>query len=93
MTARSKAANEAGRIGLGGLEDRLIVERDIGPPGFSHFSNKRGLSGTARAYDQYHRRIRKGFFRPSLHKPIEHAISESGRLELSVPADWESMVR
>jgi hypothetical protein len=33
------------------------------------------------------------FLRPSLHKPLEHAISESGRLELSVPADWESMIR
>ena len=80
-------------IGLGGLEDRLIVKRDIGPLGFSHFSDERGLAGTSRAYDQDHRRIRKGFLRPSLHKPLEHAISESGRLELSGSADWESMAR
>jgi len=32
-----EATNEAGGIGLGSLEDRLIVERDIGPPGFSIF--------------------------------------------------------
>jgi hypothetical protein len=88
-----EAADEAGGVGLGGLKDRLIVERDIGPPGFSHFSDKRGLAGTARAYNQDHRRIRKGFLRPSLHKPLEHALSESGRLEISVSADWESMIR
>jgi hypothetical protein len=87
-----EAADEAGGIGPGGLKDRLIVERDIGPPGVSHFSDECGLAGTARAYDQDHRRIRKGFLRPSLHKPLEHAVFKS-KPELSVSAGWESMVR
>ena len=78
-----QAANEAGRIGLGGLKHRLIVERDIGPTGVPHFSDERGLAGPARSHDQDHRGIRKGFLRPPLHKPLEHAIPDPGRLELS----------
>jgi hypothetical protein len=73
-----QAADEAGGIGSGGLEDRLIVGHDTGPAGISHFSDKRGLAGTAWAYDQDHRRIRKGFLCPSLHKPRRSHVSLHG---------------
>ena len=88
-----EAANEAGGIGLGGLEDRLIVESDIGPPGFSNFFGQAWSCRLGAGLDQDHRRISKGFLRPSLHKPLEHAISGSGRLELLTPANRESGVR
>ena len=62
---------------MGGFEDGLIIERDISPTGFSHLSDERGLARPSRPHDQDHRGIQKGFFRPSLHKPLEHAFSEA----------------
>jgi len=71
------APNEAGRVGLGGFENRLIVEGDIGSAGFSHLSDKCSLAGPARSYDEDDRSIQKGFLRPLLYKPFEHAFLES----------------
>jgi hypothetical protein len=62
---------------LSGLEDRLIVERDIGSAGFPHLPDERRLAGPARPHDQDYRGIQKGFFGPPLYKSLEHASSES----------------
>lgn len=72
-----QAPNEAGRIGLGGFENRLIIKGDIGSAGFSHLSNKCSLAGPARAYDEIDRSIQKGFLRPLFYKPFERASLES----------------
>jgi hypothetical protein len=42
---------KAGRIGLGGLEYCLIVERDIGAARFPHLSDERSLAGPTRSHD------------------------------------------
>ena len=81
-----EAPDETGRIGLGSLEDGLIVERDIVSTGFPHLLDERGLAGPARSYDQHHGRIRKGFLRPALYKPFEHLIPES-------PDNWNYPLR
>jgi hypothetical protein len=52
-----QASDKTGRIGPGGLEHGLIVERDISSAGLPHLSDKRGLSGPARSHDQDDGRI------------------------------------
>jgi hypothetical protein len=68
-------------IGLSGLKDRLIIESDIGSASIRHFWDERGLAGPARPHDQDHRRVRKGFLCPPLHKSLEHAIPNLGQSE------------
>ena len=69
--------DESGRIGLGSREDRLIVERDVGPVAVPHLFDERGLAGPARSHDQDHRGIRKGFLGPPLYKSLKHVFPES----------------
>lgn len=62
---------------MGGFENRLIVEGEIGSAGFSHLSDKCSLAGSARSYDEDDRSIRKGFLRPLLYKPLKRVFLES----------------
>ena len=85
-----QSANEAHRIGLCGVERRLVVEGDVGPPGLSHLPHQRRLAGAARADDQHHRGVRKGFLRPPLHKPLVHADSMSQKIGTMGHDNWKS---
>src|SRR5690606_35919730 len=89
-----QAPDEASRVGLGSVQNRLVVECDIRPAGFAHFSDERRLPRPARSHDQDHGRIRQGLLRLALYKSFEHPgprILDS--LELSISADWKSTDR
>jgi hypothetical protein len=63
----------------------LILPRNIGSAGFPHLSDECRLAGPAGLHDQHQRGVRKGFLRPPLYKPVEHATFPNlGRLELSI---------
>ena len=79
----------SGWIGPGRLKHCLIVERDLGAAGFPHALDERGFACPARPHNENHGRIRKSVLGPALYKPLEHAISKSGQLELSISADWK----
>ena len=50
-----QAADEAVRVGQRGIEDRAVVQCDIGPAFLRHLAGERGLARPARSYDRWER--------------------------------------
>ena len=74
--------DETCRIGARGIEDRLVIQGDIGSSVLAHLMDERGLSSTARSDDENHRRIGKRFLGAMFNKPFVHANPTFRKLEL-----------
>jgi hypothetical protein len=73
-------------VGPRGVQDRLVVGREVVPPDLAHGPHQRGLSGAPGADHQGDRRVGQRFPQPTLDKACVQGALLFRRRGIGVPA-------